>query len=30
VPIIALYEISIFIAQFIEKKREEEAAAEDP
>ncbi|MEQ8586092.1 MAG: twin-arginine translocase subunit TatC [Thalassobaculaceae bacterium] len=28
-PIIALYEISILIAQFIEKKREEEAAAED-
>lgn len=28
-PIIALYEISILIAQFIEKKREEQAAAED-
>ena len=28
VPIILLYELSIFAAQFIEKKREEEAAAE--
>jgi sec-independent protein translocase protein TatC len=29
VPIILLYEISIFVAQFIEKKREEEAQAAD-